>query len=50
MALEEGGAIKWTFYEPEMDGLVFTNNSAAQYGDNIASVAKNMLIVIDSFT
>jgi predicted outer membrane repeat protein len=29
---EEGGSIKWNFYEPLLSGITFSNNSAGIYG------------------
>ena len=43
VALIEGGAIKWTFYEPTMSNLTFINNKAGVYGDTIASVGKKLV-------
>ncbi|TNV74984.1 hypothetical protein FGO68_gene9839 [Halteria grandinella] len=36
----EGGAIKWNYYEPTFNQVTFENNSAKEYGDDIASIAK----------
>lgn len=48
LALVEGGAIKWNFYEPLMledPSNTFINNSAGVYGNNIASVPKLMICI-----
>ena len=42
---QEGGAIKWNFYEPQMSGINFVDNKAGIYGDNIAAVAKKLVQV-----
>ncbi|TNV88194.1 hypothetical protein FGO68_gene1286 [Halteria grandinella] len=39
----EGGAIKWNFFEPLMKNITFIENNAKIYGDNIASVARNLV-------
>ncbi|TNV88069.1 hypothetical protein FGO68_gene15731 [Halteria grandinella] len=42
----EGGAIKWNFYEPYIvGGITFINNSASIYGDNVAGVANQLVVV-----
>ncbi|TNV88103.1 hypothetical protein FGO68_gene7380 [Halteria grandinella] len=41
----EGGAIKWKYFEPYLRNVAFSNNSAKIYGDNIASVAKNLVMI-----
>ncbi|TNV74976.1 hypothetical protein FGO68_gene3741 [Halteria grandinella] len=43
----EGGAIKWTTKEPEFIDIQFINNSAAIYGDNIASVARVLVRITE---
>ena len=40
---QEGGAIKWNFYEPQMINITFSNNTAGLYGDEIASVARSLV-------
>ena len=42
---QDGGAIKWNFYEPYIAGSKFINNKAGIYGDDIASVAKKLVQV-----
>lgn len=40
----QGGAIKWTFFEPVIGSDVnYKNNKAGIYGDNIASLAKKLI-------
>ncbi|TNV88178.1 hypothetical protein FGO68_gene13761 [Halteria grandinella] len=39
----EGGAIKWTHFEPLMSSITFNSNQAGTYGDNIASVARELI-------
>ncbi|TNV88099.1 hypothetical protein FGO68_gene17538 [Halteria grandinella] len=50
----EGGAIKWMHYEPQIINVAYLNNSAKIYGDNIASVAKDLVQIgqhqIDTFS
>ncbi|TNV87912.1 hypothetical protein FGO68_gene12526 [Halteria grandinella] len=39
----EGGAIKWNYFEPVMIDVIFIGNNANIYGDDIASVARNLV-------
>ncbi|TNV74908.1 hypothetical protein FGO68_gene4785 [Halteria grandinella] len=42
----EGGAIKWNFYEPQIKGqMIYANNTASEYGDNIAGVASQLVLI-----
>ncbi|TNV88142.1 hypothetical protein FGO68_gene675 [Halteria grandinella] len=45
----EGGAMKWTYYEPQYRNLTYKNNTAKIYGDKIASVAKQLVKIDESF-
>ena len=39
----EGGAIKWNLFEPSFGpNVIFKNNCASLYGDDIASVSKKL--------
>jgi predicted outer membrane repeat protein len=52
VALIEGGAVKWDFYEPlNLLNLsnVYFNNTANIYGDNIASVSKSIITLSSSY-
>ncbi|TNV74918.1 hypothetical protein FGO68_gene11958 [Halteria grandinella] len=40
---KEGGAIKWNFYEPQYINVLFENNRAGYYGNDVASVAKELI-------
>ena len=40
---QAGGAIKWNSYEPTLINVTFGNNSAAVYGNDMASVAKYLV-------
>lgn len=40
----EGGAIKWNFYEPLFGSVIFKNNKAGIYGDNVASVPQRLVM------
>lgn len=42
-ALNQGGAIKWDYYEPEMKNVRFSNNSAGLMGPDISGVAKRVV-------
>lgn len=44
----EGGAIKWNFFEPLIDhhSVSFERNKAIVYGDDIASVAVNLVQIM----
>ncbi|TNV88132.1 hypothetical protein FGO68_gene10719 [Halteria grandinella] len=44
-AEQEGGAIKWNYYEPIMSNVIFKNNSAGVYGDELACVSKKLIRV-----
>ena len=44
----QGGAIKWNFYEPSMYNVTFANNTAMVYGQDIASVPKQLLEINSS--
>lgn len=39
IAKEQGGAVKWNFYEPTMINVDFEENVAFIYGDNNASIS-----------
>ncbi|TNV88119.1 hypothetical protein FGO68_gene12500 [Halteria grandinella] len=44
----EGGAIKWNFYEPQFKGSIsYVNNTASEYGDNIAGVASQLVMITE---
>ncbi|TNV88085.1 hypothetical protein FGO68_gene10378 [Halteria grandinella] len=44
----EGGAIKWTKSEPQFsDDVIFINNTAGIYGDDLASVARVLVRITD---
>ena len=40
---EQGGALRWNFYEPKMSNLKFNRNKALLYGNDIAAVAKRLM-------
>ena len=44
---QEGGAIKWNFYEPSFINVSYQNNSADIYGDDIASVASHLIRIAE---
>ncbi|TNV88136.1 hypothetical protein FGO68_gene5030 [Halteria grandinella] len=44
-AFVEGGAIKWTHYEPLMSNIRFRDNQARIYGNDIASIANELVII-----
>ena len=46
-ALQVGGAIKWNMYEPSFANVTMTNNSAAIYGNDNASVAKYLVQITE---
>lgn len=47
----QGGAVKWTFFEPTLSKSVnFNGNTAGIYGDNIASMAKSLVKIYKNQT
>ncbi|TNV88029.1 hypothetical protein FGO68_gene8850 [Halteria grandinella] len=43
LAGQEGGAIKWNYYEPQLINVKFDSNLAKIYGNDIASVAQKLV-------
>lgn len=45
----DGGGLIWNYVEPIIDNLgSLYNNSAQSYGDNIASFARELIVIEDS--